>query len=94
MAAAWPRSQRLRRADSTTRDRSFDEDGAADLARRIAALIAEPIDGIAEPLEAWVGLSLRRVADDVLTVRIDVERAANVLARGAGVPYMILSDQA
>jgi GGDEF domain-containing protein len=32
--------------------RSLDEQGAADLARRIAQVIAQPIDGIAEPLEA------------------------------------------
>lgn len=72
-------------------DQPLDEDGAADLARRIADLIAQPIEGIAEPLEAWVGITLRRVADDVLPIRIEAERAAQVLAPGAGLPFVVVT---
>jgi hypothetical protein len=74
-------------------DRPLDEDGAADLARRIGDLIAQPIDGIAEPLEAWIGITLRRVVDDVLAIRMEAERAANVLAASSGQPFVILTGR-
>jgi GGDEF domain-containing protein len=74
-------------------DRPIDEDGAADLARRIADVIAQPIDGVAEPLEAWIGITLRRVIDDVTPIRIEAERAANVLAPAAGLPFVVMTGR-
>jgi GGDEF domain-containing protein len=73
-------------------DRPLDTDVAADLARRIGDLVGQPIDGIAEPLEARVGIALRRVVDDVLPVRLEAERAAYEAAI-SGVPFVVVIGQ-
>jgi GGDEF domain-containing protein len=73
-------------------DRPLDEEGATDLARCIADLIAQPIEGIAESLEAWVGITLRRVEDDVLPIRIEAEDATH-LARVAGLPFVVVTGR-
>ena len=67
------------------------ESDAAILAKRIAELVAEPIDGIDRPLECRIGITLRRVADDVLPVRIEADRAAYQAAL-TEVPYVVFQD--
>ena len=84
-------------------DQPLDHEGATMLARRIGALVGQPIDGIAEPLEARVGVTLRRVVRDmtsstgakdshaVTPVLIEAERAADE-ARVKSLPFVVVPE--
>jgi GGDEF domain-containing protein len=82
-------------------DQPLDRDGAAMLARQIGALVGQPIDGIGEPLEDRVGVTLGRVVRDattsvdateldaVMPVLMEAARAAWE-ARLADLPFVVV----
>ncbi len=78
-------------------DQPLDHDGTAMLARRIGALVGQPIDGIAEPLEGRVGITLRRVVRDATSSTVwpvvDGAERAEYEARLADLPFVVTGDQ-
>jgi diguanylate cyclase (GGDEF)-like protein len=72
---------------------AFDKESAADLARRIGNLLAQPIYPIPDRIEAWIGITLRRVSDDVMHVVLEADQAVNT-ARKEGVPYAVFGEGA
>ena len=73
-------------------DGPLDGADAARLARRIADAAAIPIDGILDPVEVNIGLSLRQVSDDLSVALVEVDRAMYE-ARAAGLPFHIASAE-
>jgi GGDEF domain-containing protein len=69
-----------------------DRASAERLARRVATILAVPFEETGAGLEATVGISLRTVGDDALTVWLEAERGADVEAPLRGRAFHIAGD--